>query len=229
MTTRHRPGYSGTGPGTFTPDGCAVDLYSRIPPGREPEIIAAAVPPPATLLELGCGAGRVTRPLSFLGYAVTAVDESPAMLDRLGAAATPVCSPIEDLDLPTRFDVVLLSSFLVHAPDPAVRRALLATCRRHVAPSGVVLIQREGTDWHTRVPRSSPLGDGTARVLHSTPDDEGIHTVHVEYTFPDATWTQQFRSRPLSTPAFEEVLNTAGLSQPRYLTADHTWAAAKPL
>ncbi|MEU2051056.1 SAM-dependent methyltransferase, partial [Streptomyces albidoflavus] len=28
-----RKGYQGTGPGAITPDGCAVELYSRLPIG----------------------------------------------------------------------------------------------------------------------------------------------------------------------------------------------------
>ena len=93
-----RPGYAGSGPGDITPDGCAVDLYLRLPVAGEPEIIAAAVPPPATLLELGCGVGRVSRPLCDLGYEVTAVDESAEMLRHV-TGARPVLSPIERLDL----------------------------------------------------------------------------------------------------------------------------------
>jgi hypothetical protein len=55
----------GSGPGVITPDGCAVELYSMLPPGPDPEIVHAAVaPPPSSILELGAGAGRVTHPLS---------------------------------------------------------------------------------------------------------------------------------------------------------------------
>jgi SAM-dependent methyltransferase len=78
METARRPGHDGSGPGDITPDGCAVDLYRRLPVDNEPDVVVAAAPPPATLLELGCGVGRVTRPLVALGYEVTAVDESPA-------------------------------------------------------------------------------------------------------------------------------------------------------
>ncbi len=38
-----RAGYEGTGPGAITPDGCAVELYARLPVGDEPDVIAAAV------------------------------------------------------------------------------------------------------------------------------------------------------------------------------------------
>ncbi|KPC70370.1 hypothetical protein ADL27_53680, partial [Streptomyces sp. NRRL F-6602] len=42
-------------------------------------------------------------------------------------------------ELGERFDVVLLASFLVHAGDAEVRRGLLRTCLRHLAPGGTVL------------------------------------------------------------------------------------------
>ena len=40
MKQKTRSGYGGTGPGVITPDGCAVELYSRLPPGDEPDIVA---------------------------------------------------------------------------------------------------------------------------------------------------------------------------------------------
>ncbi|MGQ4411580.1 SAM-dependent methyltransferase, partial [[Kitasatospora] papulosa] len=54
-----REGYTGTGPGSITPDGCAVELYARLSVGTEPEVIASVLRPGASILELGCGAGRV--------------------------------------------------------------------------------------------------------------------------------------------------------------------------
>jgi SAM-dependent methyltransferase len=112
--------------------GCAVALYERLPAGDEPDIIERAVPARARILELGCGVGRVTHPLAERGFVLTAVDESPEMLERVRGVRT-ICSPIEELDLGKRFDVVLPASFLVHAGDPQVRQELLQSCRRHVA------------------------------------------------------------------------------------------------
>jgi SAM-dependent methyltransferase len=226
MEITRRAGHDGSGPGDITPDGCAVGLYLRLPVDNEPDVIAAAAPPPGNLLELGCGAGRVTGALTALGYAVTAVDESQAMLDHVEGART-VRSSIESLELDETFDVVLLGSFLVHAGDPAVRQALLRTCRRHVAPGGVVLIQREGAGRHDAVPRERPLLDGVARVTASTDAGDGVRSVHVEYVFPDVRWTQTFRSRPLSPEQFTGALSDAGLVFERYLTPDGTWAAAR--
>lgn len=204
-----------------------MDVYRRLPPGTEPEVIAAAAFAGAGILELGCGAGRVTHPLVARGFQVTAVDESARMLDFVSGART-VCSPIEALDLQERFDVVLLSSFLVHAPDPAVAKGLLATCVRHVKPEGIVLIQREGLDWHDNVPRSGPMGDGVVRVTRSDEVRPGVRSVHVEYDFPDARWTHTFQSRPLSPAAFEALVADAGLAVDAYLTADLTWVRCRP-
>ena len=54
----------GTGPGPITNDGCAVEFYALLPAFGEPEIVHAAVPPGASILELGCGTGRILRPLA---------------------------------------------------------------------------------------------------------------------------------------------------------------------
>jgi SAM-dependent methyltransferase len=228
----HREGYAGTGPGPITPDGCAVELWSRLPVGDVPDVVARLARPGGRILELGCGVGRVTGPLVERGFDVTAVDESAAMLARLAdrvPGARAVVGPIEDLDLGETFDVVLLGSFLVHAGDLDVRRGLLATCRRHVAPDGVVLLQREGEGWHRDVPRRGSLGPaGEVHVVSSVEVAPGVSSVHIEYVFPDARWTQTFRSRPLSREAFEAALAAAGLAVDAYLTEDQTWVRSLP-
>jgi SAM-dependent methyltransferase len=223
-----REGYAGSGPGAITPDGCAVELWARLPVGTEPDVVAAAVPPGARLLELGCGVGRVTRPLLERGFDVTAVDESAEMLERVPDGARRVLSTIEDLDLGETFDAVLLGSFLVHAGDVAVRQGLLATCRRHVADGGVVLLQREG-DEHHDVPRRRPLPpDGELHVVSAREVEPGVNSVHVEYRYPDATWSQTFRRRPLSHADLDAALAAAGLVAERHLTDDRTWVLAVP-
>lgn len=229
MELKRRAGHQGTGPGPITPDGCAVELYTRLPVGNEPEIIAGAVPAGAHILELGSGVGRMTGPLLERGFTVTAVDESAEMLERVRGARA-ICGPIEDLDLGETFDVVLLASFLVHNADLDVRRRMLRACARHVAAGGCVLIQREGEDYHTRVPRERvDPGGFTVRIVSSEPVAEGVNSVHVEYDFPDATWTQTFRARPLTREQFEEALAEAGLRVDRYLTEDRIWVRAVPV
>jgi SAM-dependent methyltransferase len=241
MTIEMREGYEGTGPGAITPDGCAVELYSRLPLWGEPDIITAAVPAGAHILELGCGVGRMTHPLLERGFTVTAVDESAEMLERVRGART-ICGPIESLDLGEKFDVVTLASFLVHSGDVEVRRGMLDVCRSHVADDGCVLIQREGEDYHTNLPRErraravSPAeGSGkgdpsefTIRVVSSEPVGDGVNSVRAEYVFPDAMWTQTFLARPLTKEQFEGALAEAGLKVDRYLTEDEVWVRVVP-
>ncbi|WP_405750307.1 class I SAM-dependent methyltransferase [Streptomyces sp. NBC_00144] len=231
MSVRMREGYEGTGPGARTPDGCSVELYKRLPVGDEPDVVAAAVPAGASVLELGSGAGRVTRPLAERGFTVTAVDESPGMLEQIEGVdgVRTVCSPIEKLDTGESYDVVLLASFLVHAGDPRVREGLLRTCRRHVKDDGCVLVQREGLDWHADVPRERRnSAGGIVRIKSATPVGDGVDAMLCEYVYPDATWTQTFLSRPLSREEFERHLGEAGLVVDRYLTDDGTWVRALP-
>ncbi|MFI8004313.1 class I SAM-dependent methyltransferase [Streptomyces sp. NPDC086010] len=225
-----RQGHTGTGPGAITPDGCAVELYARLSAGTEPEVIGSVVPPGASVLELGCGAGRVTHPLVALGYEVTAVDESAQMLERIRGART-VLSAIESLDLgQERFDAVVLGSFLVHSSEHRVREGLLRTCRRHVKDGGAVLVQREGADYRTGLPREreDAAAGCVIRILSAEPVGDGVDEVRAEYVFEDARWTQTFRSRQLSVERFEEYLGEAGLVVDRCLTPDGVWVLARP-
>ncbi|MDQ0830294.1 SAM-dependent methyltransferase [Streptomyces achromogenes] len=229
MTRGMRDGYKGTGPGAITPDGCAVEVYTRLPVGNEPDVIATAAPAGAHILELGSGVGRVTHALLQRGFTVTAVDESAEMLEHVRGART-ICGPIEHLDLGETFDVVMLASFLVHSGDVEVRRGLLRTCSRHVAEGGCVLMQREGEDYHTDLPRERVYPSGfTTRIVSAEPAGDGVRSVHAEYEFSGAVWTQTFLSRPLTREQFEEALAEAGLRVDRYLTEDRVWVRAVPM
>lgn len=48
---------------TAAPDGSPVELYAQLPETGEGDRIAEAVPAGCSILELGCGTGRITRPL----------------------------------------------------------------------------------------------------------------------------------------------------------------------
>ncbi|WP_018533219.1 class I SAM-dependent methyltransferase [Streptomyces sp. HmicA12] len=225
-----REGYEATGPGAHTPDGCAVELYARLPVEDEPDIVAAAVPAGATLLELGCGVGRVTHELIERGFKVTAVDESAEMLERVRGART-VRSTIEGLDIGEKFDVVLLASLLVNTGDPEVRRGMLDTVRRHVADDGCVLIQRVRDGAYENLPRERVFPDGgfTIRMVSSEPVGGGVRSTKVEYLFPDAVWTQTYRIRPMVPAEFEQALAEADLKVDRYLTEDQVWVRVVPV
>ncbi|QPP09899.1 class I SAM-dependent methyltransferase [Streptomyces bathyalis] len=229
MTAFTRDGHSGTGPGDFTRDGCSVEMYSRLPAHGEAGVVLGAVPPGASLLELGAGAGRMTRPLVAGGLKVTAVDESAEMLAQIGDTAPTVLSAIEDLDLGRQFDAVLLASFLVNTADDAQRGRLLNTCVRHTAPDGFVLLQRERDGLHEGLSAGDTWQSGPVQVsiVSIEPLGDGVSRTCIGYAFEDARWTQTFYSQNLPEPRFEAALSDAGLAVDAYLTDDRTWVRAR--
>jgi SAM-dependent methyltransferase len=219
---------SGTGPGAITPDGCAVELYALLQPMGEPEIVHAAIPAGASVLELGAGAGRVTHRLLALGHPVVAVDESAEMLARIRGAET-VQARIEGLDLRRRFDVVLLASFLVNTDDRGVRRQFLETCRRHVRDGGCVLIQRHPPGWFDEAAEGEGVAGGVLHRLRdvSRPGPE-LLAATVEYQVGDRVWAQAFTAERLDDEALAAALAEAGLAVDAYLTGDGSWVRAIP-
>jgi SAM-dependent methyltransferase len=220
----------GTGPGAITPDGCAVDFYLLLGPGPDADLIHAAIPVGATILELGSGVGRVTGPLVRLGHPVVAVDESPEMLAHVRDAQT-IRASIEDLRLDRRFDVVLLASHLINTPDRAERQAFLDTCARHVQASGCVLIQGHPPQWFDEagpVERMSAEGI-TFRLKGVSRPAADLVSATVEYETGDRTWTQSFTARRLTDAALRTALAQAGLALDRYLTDDRSWILARPI
>jgi SAM-dependent methyltransferase len=220
--TRH----VGTGPGEITPDGCAVDFYALLPTMGEPEIVDAAVPEDASILELGCGTGRILRPLAQLGHPVLGVDESPAMLAHLADLPT-VRSRIETLRLDRAFDVVLLASTMLNT-EPTQRRAFLATCRRHVDPLGTVVIQQTAPSWFDTVVPSEREHDGIRLVVSSVRRDEPRLDVVVEYHVGGRMWTHAFDCYRIGEEELAADLASAGLRFDRWLTDDRAWFTARP-
>ena len=138
-------------PRAVAPDGSPVALYLKLDGAAEAAFIHQAIPDGSSVLELGAGAGRVTRHLARAGHAVTAVDNSQAMLDQLEAlvGVEPVLADLCDLDLsPRRWPVVLLASHLVNDVDG---RRFLVSAARHAEPGGTVLVQRHEPGWIDRV------------------------------------------------------------------------------
>ena len=213
-------------PPAVAPDGSPVLLYRRLPPGDEPGIISRAVPPSASILELGAGAGRITHALVRMGYRVTAVDESRDMLAWVhGADRIP--ARIEGLALRQRFDAVLLASHLVNDPDDGRRQRFLETCRRHVTDRGVVLLEHHPADWaDTVAPGESRIGDITIALTEVRREPPFVSAVSV-YRLEDQAFRQPWTARVLSESDLAAALRSAGLERIRSLTP--TWTLAEPI
>jgi SAM-dependent methyltransferase len=219
---------AGSGPGHITADGCAVDVYAAMGPGNEPDLIAAAVPAGATILELGAGAGRVTNALVARGFSVVAVDDSAEMLAHIAGAQTVVGS-IEGLDLGRRFDAVLLCSHLINTADEHQREAFIATCARHVRASGCVVIERHDPAWFDTAAESSAEHDGIRyRLRNVSRPGRDLLSATVEYEIGSQAWTQSFTAARVDDEAFSDVLSRNRLAVDRYLDDDRSWVRAVP-
>lgn len=214
----------GTGPGPIAPDGCAVAFYTLLPPGGEAEIVHAAVPPTASVLELGCGTGRILRRLAELGHRVLGVDESPDMLDQ-AADLNVVCSRIQALDLHRAFDTVLLASTLINTADTAARTAMLDTARRHITHGGSFILQQHPPHWFDGLVPSSTERDGIRYTVGAIDRDGPLLATTVEYQIKHHRWTHTFTTRRLPDDELAMILASAGFSDIRWLTADHAWLA----
>jgi len=194
----------------------------------EPEIVHAAVPPGASILELGAGAGRVTHPLVALGHPVVAVDESAEMLARVRGAET-VWARIQELDLGRRFDAVLLASFLVNTADRGLRGRFLEACRRHLGDGGCVLVQRHPPGWFDEASEGERTAGGvTYRLRDLRRPAPGLLAATVGYQAGDRVWTQSFTAERLDDHALAAALGEAGLDLDAYLTGDGSWVRAVP-
>ena len=210
-----------------TPDGCPVEFYAMLPAGTEPAVVHGAVPAGASILELGCGTGRILRPLAALGHPVYGVDESPAMLAYAAGLPT-TCARIEGLDLGRTFYAVVLASRLLNTV-PAQRREFLATCRRHVAPGGVVLVQQHPPAWFDVVGPSDSERDGVRYVVRDVRRDASTVDAVVEYHIGDRTWTHTFRTYRIDPDQLAADLDSSDLRFDRYLTTDAAWFTARPV
>jgi SAM-dependent methyltransferase len=213
----------------ITPDGCSVELYSLLPTMGEAEIIHAAIPAGAAILELGAGAGRVTHRLLALGHLVVAVDESAEMLARVRGAET-VRAPIQELALGRRFEAVLLASFLVNTPDRELRERFLGACRAHVHDHGCVLVQRHEPGWFEAAAEGERTDGGIIfRLRDLGRPGPGLRSATVEYEVDGRVWTQSFTAERLDDQELAAALDDVGLAVDAYLTGDGSWVRAVPV
>ena len=97
---------------------------------------------PASVLDAGCGTGRVTVELAMEGIEVVGVDVDASMLDearRRGHGLEWIEADLSELELGRTFDVVLLAGNVPLFCPATKRDALVRACARHVAPGGALV------------------------------------------------------------------------------------------
>jgi SAM-dependent methyltransferase len=222
--------FSGSGPGVQTADGCSVEYYRRLPYLGELAPIEPLLPPRGTVLELGCGTGRLCTHLLERGLSVTGVDASREMLAALPPNVRPVQATIESLALNESFDAVLLASHLINHPNAATRAAFAAVAHRHLAAEGALFIQRFDDIWlrKARVGEYGRAGDALVSVesVHQAQAEERV-SMTLRYDLGGQSWQHAFTVAPLSTEDVEAIVAPHGLRVTSWLGEKKTWAAVR--
>jgi SAM-dependent methyltransferase len=96
---------------------------------------------PGSVLDAGCGTGRVAIELSRRGHAVVGVDQDPAMLDearRKAPALRWVVGDLADPDLEfgRSFDVVVMAGNVLIFVEPGTEALVIGQAARWLAPGG---------------------------------------------------------------------------------------------
>ncbi|MGI9033253.1 MAG: class I SAM-dependent methyltransferase [Acidimicrobiales bacterium] len=98
---------------------------------------------PRSVLDAGCGTGRVAAELARRGVEVVGIDLDPAMLAKARERAPEVPwleADLADLDLGRTFDVVVAAGNVMIYLEPGTEGRVVAALARHLAPSGGALV-----------------------------------------------------------------------------------------
>jgi SAM-dependent methyltransferase len=113
-----------------------VDVHGEV------AFVLALDPAPRSVLDAGCGTGRVAIELARRGVDVVGVDVDPSMLATARQAAPGIDWHEHDLttlDLGRTFDAVVMAGNVLLFTPPGTHAAVVKGCARHVAPGGALV------------------------------------------------------------------------------------------
>lgn len=220
--------FSGSGPGARTSDGCSVELYRRLPYLGEIDFLALKLPSGASILELGCGVGRLTKVLLDLGFRVTAIDNSQDVLMHAPAAAELIQCDIETLRLENSFDAVLLASCLINVPSPPARFAFLRTAREHLKVGGLLFFERQSVRWLNDLVAgwTSKVGDVVVAAEEVIRSGEQLE-ICLRYEHDGLAWRHRFAHSLLTDHAVNHSLKAAGFEHLAWIDQRQRWGVAE--
>ena len=97
---------------------------------------------PSSVLDAGCGTGRVAAELARRGIEVIGVDADPSMIAtarRQAPGITWVEADVTGLDLGRTFDAVVMAGNVPLFTPSGTQPALVAGCARHLATGGLLV------------------------------------------------------------------------------------------
>ncbi len=208
------------------PDGSPVEVYRALPAEPALGYVRSLLDGPASILDLGCGPGRLANPLAADGHRVVAVDDSAAMLAHLDGVEA-VLGDVWTLDLGRRFEVVLALSHLVNEPERSRRLRLLRVCRAHVRDGGAVLVQRYPPGW-APVEGESDVGDVGVHLHDVVHHEDGSFSAVVTYRLGEHGWDQPFTALVVDDRELASLASASSFVLGETLDADGAWIVLRP-
>lgn len=216
----------GEGPGAQTVDGCSVEFYRQLTADAEElRCIELGLSAPATLLELGCGVGRLTKPLMQRGYHITAVDNSPEMLE-CAPADTRILSDIEHLNLQERFDGVLMASRLLNCPKEEVRGLLVTSARRHLLEGGTLIVEVQPKSLLSLKAGDEGVGPEYSAKIVSSNITGNCARATIEYRIGEQTWRHSYEAEYLAQDQLEALMQASGFKFTEWINSEKSWFKA---
>ena len=191
-----------------------------------------------SLLELGCGYGRLLQGLGKPGRRLVGLDQDASLLhlatqiDARDAEIQWLHGDMCAIDLDQRFDCVLLAFNTFFCIPHRKKAQLLQAIHRHLKPGGILLMDayRVPDEDQSGVERFSPpepivrlsLDQGLVDVFEESQEDYGEKTIQVTYTFrrdgrligsqfiEHAYWYEHEFQPALKHCGFESVIQTHG-------------------
>ena len=180
------------------------------------EFYVSALGEKKTILELGCGSGRLSRALSARGHKVTGLDISAEMLARAQArdtATTYIQGDMTRFSFHKRFDAIIIPyNTLNLLAEPGKVEQCLQRTRDHLREDGLLLLQ-------IFLPDGTTLATGDTRTfqfqIFTTPDGGKIIKETLKNFQKEnrrMTLTERYRIRPRQgTGKTEDLAHTMDL------------------
>ena len=107
----------------------------------EARFVDALMAPGSTVLDAGCGTGRVAVELARRGHLVTGVDSDASMLDvaRRSLGVAWLDADLATLDLPDRFDLVVAAGNVMVFLAPGTEQQVVRRMAGHLVPGGLLV------------------------------------------------------------------------------------------
>lgn len=221
------------------PDPAYADLYDRI--GERPFVehylsVLAQLGTKSRVLDLGAGTGGLSIPIARVGIEVWAVEIQPQMVERIRRSAIPtltvVAARIEDLSLPIKFELVILSSQLLNLVPPVARQKIYCSAVKHLSSNGVLAIEIGSPAWYSSRQSLKARGLRVSDVWFDTDQKQWCSTENqydivvtchsyeptakrwkgsVTYDFGDIAFLQDLETNLLSPNEISEDLRPYGL------------------